>query len=89
MRRLPDKEAKRHNQVRIIDESGEDYLYPETILCSYRSPDANKRQNLRKNSLTTELWRRLLVIYPSIMMKPLTVVTPHNTGPFFEKTLSL
>ena len=25
---LPDKEAERHNQVRIIDESGEDYLYP-------------------------------------------------------------
>jgi len=26
--RLPDKEAERHKQVRIIDESGEDYLYP-------------------------------------------------------------
>ena len=26
--RLPDKEAERLNQVRIIDESGEDYLYP-------------------------------------------------------------
>jgi hypothetical protein len=26
--KLPDKEAERHNQVRIIDESGEDYLYP-------------------------------------------------------------
>jgi hypothetical protein len=25
---VPDKEAERHNQVRIIDESGEDYLYP-------------------------------------------------------------
>jgi hypothetical protein len=25
---IPDKEAERHNQVRIIDESGEDYLYP-------------------------------------------------------------
>ncbi len=25
---LPDKEAERHKQVRIIDESGEDYLYP-------------------------------------------------------------
>ena len=29
---IPDKEAERHNQVRIIDESGEDYLYP----ASYR-----------------------------------------------------
>jgi hypothetical protein len=26
--KLPDKEAERHNQVRIIDESEEDYLYP-------------------------------------------------------------
>lgn len=25
---IPDKEAERHGQVRIIDESGEDYLYP-------------------------------------------------------------
>ncbi|RPI74100.1 MAG: hypothetical protein EHM45_19680 [Desulfobacteraceae bacterium] len=25
---IPDKEAERHLQVRIIDESGEDYLYP-------------------------------------------------------------
>jgi hypothetical protein len=25
---IPDKEGERHNQVRIIDESGEDYLYP-------------------------------------------------------------
>jgi hypothetical protein len=26
--RLPDRDAELHNQVRIIDESGEDYLYP-------------------------------------------------------------
>jgi len=25
---ISDKEAERHNQVRIIDESGEDYIYP-------------------------------------------------------------
>ena len=24
---LPDREAKRHGQIRVIDESGEDYLY--------------------------------------------------------------
>ena len=29
---LSDKEAERHNQVRIIDESGEDYLYPSSFL---------------------------------------------------------
>jgi hypothetical protein len=26
--RIPDSEAERHGQVRIVDESGEDYLYP-------------------------------------------------------------
>jgi len=25
---IPDSEAERHNLIRIIDESGEDYLYP-------------------------------------------------------------
>ena len=29
-RLLPDAEAARHGQVRIVDESGEDYLYPES-----------------------------------------------------------
>ena len=26
---IPDVEAERHGQLRIIDESGEDYLYPK------------------------------------------------------------
>ena len=26
---IPDAEAGKHNQLRIIDESGEDYLYPK------------------------------------------------------------
>ena len=26
--RVPDLDAERHGQLRIIDESGEDYLYP-------------------------------------------------------------
>ena len=29
-RLLPDAEAARHEQVRVVDESGEDYLYPES-----------------------------------------------------------
>lgn len=28
---IPDKEAELLNQVRIIDESGEDYLYPANL----------------------------------------------------------
>jgi hypothetical protein len=27
---LPDPEAKKHHQIRIVDESGEDYLYPDS-----------------------------------------------------------
>nr|VFJ55229.1 MAG: hypothetical protein BECKFM1743C_GA0114222_101535 [Candidatus Kentron sp. FM]VFJ55773.1 MAG: hypothetical protein BECKFM1743A_GA0114220_101554 [Candidatus Kentron sp. FM]VFK10966.1 MAG: hypothetical protein BECKFM1743B_GA0114221_101624 [Candidatus Kentron sp. FM] len=27
-RALPDEEADRHNEIRVIDEEGEDYLYP-------------------------------------------------------------
>lgn len=26
---IPDPEAAKNNQIRVIDESGEDYLYPE------------------------------------------------------------
>jgi len=25
---LPDEQAKQHNEIRVIDEEGEDYLYP-------------------------------------------------------------
>jgi len=25
---LPDEDAERHNEIRVIDEEGEDYLYP-------------------------------------------------------------
>ena len=34
--RLPDKEAERHKQLRIIDESGEDYLYPSDYFAPIR-----------------------------------------------------
>ena len=32
---LPNREASREGYLRVIDESGEDYIYPAT--CSYRS----------------------------------------------------
>jgi hypothetical protein len=35
---LPDKEAERHNQLRIVDESGEDYLYPSEFFAPIRLP---------------------------------------------------
>ncbi len=33
---IPDKEAERHGQLRIIDESGEDYLYPAKYFAPIR-----------------------------------------------------
>jgi len=33
---VPDKEAERHAQVRVIDESGEDYLYPASYFAPVR-----------------------------------------------------
>ncbi|NCO76070.1 MAG: hypothetical protein GW856_12690 [Cyanobacteria bacterium] len=27
---IPDEKAKKHNLIRVVDESGEDYLYPNS-----------------------------------------------------------
>jgi len=40
---LPDAEADRHHQVRVIDESGEDYLYPEEYFVSIQLSTAAER----------------------------------------------
>ncbi len=37
-RRLPDDEAAKHHLLRIVDESGEDYLYPEAYFMSVELP---------------------------------------------------
>jgi len=34
--KIHDKEAEKHKQVRIIDESGEDYLYPAAFFAPVR-----------------------------------------------------
>jgi hypothetical protein len=39
-RMLPDEKASRHKLVRVIDESGEDYLYPETYFVPIKLPQA-------------------------------------------------
>jgi len=41
---LPDKTAERHHQIRVIDESGEDYLYPETFFAPVRLPLITKEK---------------------------------------------
>jgi len=35
---LPDPEAAKHRQVRVIDESGDDYLYPQNFFAPIELP---------------------------------------------------
>ena len=35
---IPDSDASKYNQIRVIDESGEDYLYPEEYFISVTLP---------------------------------------------------
>lgn len=37
---VPDPEAKKHKMLRVVDESGEDYLYPEDYFLSVALPPA-------------------------------------------------
>lgn len=37
-RALPDRDAAKHQQVRVVDESGEDYLYPATFFAPIKLP---------------------------------------------------
>ncbi|MBI2908671.1 MAG: hypothetical protein HYX92_13600 [Chloroflexi bacterium] len=45
---IPDKETERHHQVRIIDESGEDYLYPAEFFAPVRLPTQTRSRILEK-----------------------------------------
>jgi hypothetical protein len=40
---LRDPAAEKHGQLRIIDESGEDYLYPKTFFRTIALPQSIKR----------------------------------------------
>ncbi len=44
---IPDRAASAHRLVRVIDESGEDYLYPEDYFVPLKLPSAVKRQLAR------------------------------------------
>ena len=35
---LPDPDAEKHRQIRVIDESGEDYLYPKSYFVAIELP---------------------------------------------------
>lgn len=40
---LPDKRAARDGYIRVVDESGEDYLYPESYFVSIELPQRAQR----------------------------------------------
>jgi hypothetical protein len=40
---LPDAEAARHGRIRVVDESGDDYLYPEDRFVEAELPQATRR----------------------------------------------
>lgn len=44
---LPDEGAARHRLLRVIDESGEDYLYPQSLFVSVELPAEVKRAVLK------------------------------------------
>jgi len=44
---IPDEQAAKRHQVRVIDESGEDYLYPEDFFAPVRLPQSVGKAVLR------------------------------------------
>jgi len=46
-RALKDEQASRHRQLRVIDESGEDYLYPEEYFVPIKLPQAAEKAVLK------------------------------------------
>ena len=40
---LPDVAAEKHGLIRVVDESGEDYLYPAELFISLRLPQSVTR----------------------------------------------
>ena len=40
---LPDQDAARHGRLRVVDESGEDYLYPEGFFVPITLPRTLRR----------------------------------------------
>ena len=42
-RAIPDEDASRHKHIRVIDESGEDYLYPSHFFAAISLPATVQR----------------------------------------------
>jgi len=44
---LPDAQTSKHDQLRVIDEPGEDYLYPKEFFVCIDLPQAARKRVLR------------------------------------------
>jgi hypothetical protein len=55
---LPDREASREGYIRIIDESGEDYIYPSRLFVAVKLPAAVARRLRRPTELRAPAARR-------------------------------
>ena len=55
---LPDREASREGYVRVIDESGEDYIYPADLFVLVKLPAAAARRLQGRANAATPGGRR-------------------------------
>ena len=53
---FPDREAAREGYIRVVDESGEDYIYPSDLFVPVRLPAAVVRRLSKTSSL--QIWGR-------------------------------
>jgi hypothetical protein len=57
---LPEREASREGYVRVIDESGEDYMYPSGLFVPVKLPAAVIRRFKRRTEGTTATTQRTI-----------------------------
>jgi hypothetical protein len=55
---LPDREAAREGHIRVVDESGEDYIYPADLFVAVKLPAAVVRRLRARTDNTTKRTRR-------------------------------
>ena len=55
---LPDREAAREGYIRVVDESGEDYIYPSDLFVQVKLPAAVVRRLRGSTRTRTRVHRR-------------------------------
>jgi hypothetical protein len=51
---LPDQAVAKLHQIRVIDESGEDYLYPENYFVVVQIPESAEKALLRAGAVVSD-----------------------------------